>query len=91
MKGFFKGLFSLSNPHTACKAEVDSLYDLNGFGSGATLNDLNMEQQAEVVSYDYSGSVKDANPTQGKRSSTEYTATTIRNNSPDLPNEWGDE
>lgn len=81
-----KGLFTLSNPFASAESEVLSLYDLSGVPSTAKLNDLNMEQQAEVISFDYSGGEKDK--AGSKRSSTESKATSIRNNSPALTNEW---
>jgi hypothetical protein len=85
VKGFLKGLFTLSNPFASAESEVLSLYDLSGVPSTAKFNDLNMEQQAEVFSFDYSGGEKDK--TGSERSSTETKATSIRNNSPALPND----
>jgi hypothetical protein len=67
--------------------------------SPAKLGELNMEQRAEVIGFDYTRSEKlkgylyastsclDPGPiTQRENKSSQ-----IRNSSPDLPNEWGPE
>ena len=78
LKGFLKGLLTLSNPFATAKEQVQSLYDLGGVPASAKLNDLNMEQQAEAISYDYSGGQKDK--AGSARSSNEIKATLIMKN-----------